>query len=121
MTIPNHTRRPDGGVVGSPPADAPREEHEAFARNFGYFWLPCARCGRWHGGHEGNALKGGRIATVSPSSFIGTCCPDDGKPLDPLRIAYFLGARDAACGKTFLYTANGPVQSYDPWGEEKPT
>ena len=26
--------------------------HRAYARLFGYFWLECHLCDRWHGGHQ---------------------------------------------------------------------
>lgn len=30
----------------------PRFLHQLYAWLFGYFWLPCPRCGRMFGGHE---------------------------------------------------------------------
>jgi len=30
----------------------PRALHRLYAGLMGYFWLPCARCGREFGGHE---------------------------------------------------------------------
>jgi len=73
----------------APAYGAPRAEHEAYAKNprahgythwfgtdgkrndlpkdFGFFWLPCPRCGTMFGGHEGHyAPLGDRVC----------CCPD---------------------------------------------
>lgn len=62
-----------------PADDAPRADHEAYARGpkaFGatdvpdaFFWLPCPRCGKMFGGHEVayKPLPGGNRIT---------CCPD---------------------------------------------
>lgn len=70
----------------------PRFVHRWYARLFGYFWLPCPRCGRWFGGHE----EGGGIDVTEQSALTdryrwqtgrGTCpqCPGnlwvgEGKP-----------------------------------------
>ena len=48
---------------------APRLFHQFYAWVFGYFWLPCPRCGRPFGGHE---PSGGRVAT-SPGMGKMTC------------------------------------------------
>ena len=49
--------------------NAPRWIHRLYAWVFGYFWLPCPRCGRLFGGHE---PSGGRVAT-SPWMGDRTC------------------------------------------------
>jgi hypothetical protein len=33
----------------------PRYFHRFYARIFGYFWLPCPKCGEMFGGHEAQA------------------------------------------------------------------
>jgi len=51
--------------IGAPLDNAPRSEHEAYAKNpvafrqamntdpkFQFFWIPCPRCGKMFGGHE---------------------------------------------------------------------
>jgi hypothetical protein len=40
-----------------------------WANFFGYFWLPCPRCGKFFGGHEVR----GQIVT-SESNKLLTCC-----------------------------------------------
>ncbi len=39
-------------LLPRPSADAPREEHRAYAEARGLFWLPCSRCNQPFGGHE---------------------------------------------------------------------
>jgi hypothetical protein len=58
--------------MARPTKDAPRSEHELYAAEHGLFWLPCARCGSYFGGHE----RGGRIQMTEASSKM-TCqnCP----------------------------------------------
>ena len=51
----------------------PRWWANAKATSLGYFWLPCPRCGRMFGGHEGRGSMpkpGG-----SPAEELMTCCP----------------------------------------------
>ena len=72
MTVLNHYQK--WRHPFSPEDDAPRAEHEAYAKNprafgythwigtdgkrydlpndFAYYWLPCRHCGRMIGGHE---------------------------------------------------------------------
>lgn len=41
-----------------------RQIHRLYAWLFGYFWLPCDKCGRDFGGHEMTAMIGpGQLAT----------------------------------------------------------
>jgi hypothetical protein len=64
-------------LLNKPAADAPREEHERFANENNFFWLPCPRCGRMFGGHEvAQRNTGGRL-WESPTSGQMTCpeCP----------------------------------------------
>ena len=45
------------------PEDAPtfdRVLNRMYAERYGYFWIACALCGGWHGGHEEH---GGSIPT----------------------------------------------------------
>jgi hypothetical protein len=62
-----------------PAPDAPRWQHRDYALLHNYCWLPCPRCGREWGGHE---EARGRIE-IGPTSAMRTCCPDEGKPVDP--------------------------------------
>jgi hypothetical protein len=51
--------------------------HKIYAYLFGYFWLPCPRCGQMFGGHQ----KGGGTNYDQPFNLKGAntgkvCCPD---------------------------------------------
>jgi hypothetical protein len=72
---------------GAPADDAPRAEHEAYAKNpqahgythwtgrdgkrydlpagFAFFWIPCSRCGKMIGGHEAH------LRYIGPSTWTG--------------------------------------------------
>lgn len=49
----------------------PRWVHRIWAFVRGYYWLPCPRCGRMFGGHEGR----GCIPSDRPGIGKTTCCP----------------------------------------------
>jgi hypothetical protein len=70
-----------------PAKDAPREQHEAYAKENQFFWAPCPRCGKYFGGHEIANGEGGHWWT-SPSEGKITCsdCPGN----------YNIEARDGA-------------------------
>ena len=70
---------PSGEALNDRPAkDAPREEHEAYAKKHEFFWMPCRRCGKFFGGHEIAGGEGGHWWT-SPGTGDITCpdCPGD--------------------------------------------
>lgn len=43
--------------------------HKLYAFIFGYFWLPCPKCGRYFGGHE----KHGGIIWNEPGKGVIMC------------------------------------------------
>ena len=45
--------------------------HRLYAHTFGYFWIPCPRCGQEFGGHE----EGGGTDWVSEGDGR-MCCPN---------------------------------------------
>lgn len=44
--------------IGAELAPERRQTAADYARANGYFWLPCANCGDWIGGHEWKPVKG---------------------------------------------------------------
>lgn len=55
----------------------PRWMHHLYANVLGYFWLPCALCGRNWGGHEWRDIDGKPSVIADPESgagrFTGIC------------------------------------------------
>lgn len=49
-----------------------RKWNKAYAAMMGYFWLPCAKCGEYHGGHEWTHSNVG-IRTDRPGQTRGIC------------------------------------------------
>jgi len=66
----------DFPLIDAPEPDAPREEHERFANERGFFWLPCPICGEPFGGHE--TVRGGILWKTEYSGEM-TCpkCPGE--------------------------------------------
>jgi hypothetical protein len=62
--------------------------HHAFARVFGYFWLPCKGCGQWFGGHEvARSFRRGHVCIACPEEngqfgllVCPACCIGDEIP-----------------------------------------
>lgn len=59
-----------------------RGVHAAYARRYGFFWMPCPLCGRCFGGHEsGGAIPdplsgpGRGISICAPCTRATTCVP----------------------------------------------
>lgn len=61
----------------------PRWAHRAYAKLFGYFWVPCPLCGRMYGGHEWRTIN--RLPAVDPDTGLGICpaCTRAGRGTDP--------------------------------------
>lgn len=61
----------------------PRWVHRAYASVAGYFWLPCALCGRRMGGHEWRSVDGrpDSIPDGGPGATRGICpvCSYEGR------------------------------------------
>jgi hypothetical protein len=63
---------------------------QLYARNHGYFWLPCPRCGRYFGGHEQK----------------GTDLPTPGQP----------GRSKAACERCVISPEDAAAEQIAAWG-----
>lgn len=51
----------------------PRWIHQLYAWVNGYYWLPCPRCGRWTGGHEGGCSRDPCAVMVDATSGQIVC------------------------------------------------
>lgn len=52
--------------IGAELAPERRQTAADYARANGYFWLPCASCGDWMGGHEWGPVKGRQCTVPDP-------------------------------------------------------
>lgn len=47
--------------------------HRIYAWIFGYFWIPCPKCGKMFGGHES---KGSISQSGRPGRWVTCCVPE---------------------------------------------